>query len=264
MFDLHTHTHHSCDARATMLELAVAAQQAGLAGIAFTDHVEWFPDDGAYQYLHVDAFFAELEAARAQVNGALTLLAGVELGNPHTFPAEAATLLAAGPWDCVIGSLHWPGGAPGWRRETFAAGMEAAYALYFEDLIHLATHGEFDILGHLDLVRRNSHALFHQALPLDAYAEPIRAALQALIARGKGLEINTSGAGYGLPGPLPDLAVLRWYRELGGELLVLGSDAHLPEHVGRHFTAARELALAAGFTRLAYFAQRQVAGWMPL
>ena len=247
-----------------MLEFVAAAQNAGLTGIAFTDHVEWMPEDEAYNYLQLDAFFAELEAVRAQVNGAFTLLAGVEIGNPHNYPAEAAALLAAAPWDYVIGSAHWHGGKPGWRPIAFAQGMEASYQSYFEELTQLAAHGDFDVVGHFDIVRRDSVMLFKQTLDLTDFADPIRAVLRSLIARGKGLEINTSGPSYGLPGPLPDLNVLRWYRELGGEILVFGSDAHKPEHVGRHFAVARELALTAGFTHLARFAQRQVVEWIPL
>lgn len=264
MFDLHTHSRHSCDARSPMVDMVAAARKAGLAGMAITDHVEWVPRDDAFNYLNPAAYFDELAAARAQTEGELTLLAGVELGNPHDFPAETAALLSAWPWDYVLGSVHWPGGLPGWKLEAFQSGLEAAYRVYFDELVKLATTGEFDIASHFDLVRRDSTMLFHRTLPLDAYAEPIRAALRALVARGKGLEINTSGQGYGLPAPLPYLDILRWYRELGGEILVFGSDAHNPEAVGRHFDAARELALAAGFTRLARFEQRRIVAWLSL
>ena len=247
-----------------MLEFVAAAQNAGLTGIAFTDHVEWIPEDDAYHYLQPAEYFAELEAARAQVNGALTLLAGVETGNAHRFPTEVAALLAAGPWDYVIGSLHWHGGKPGWRPIAFAQGMEASYQSYFAELVQLAAHGDFDVVGHLDNVRRDSCMLYQQTLAVADFADPIRTALRSLVERGKGLEINTSGPSYGLPVPLPDLTILRWFRELGGEILVFGSDAHKSEQVGRHFATARELALAAGFTHLARFAQRQVVEWLPL
>lgn len=58
--------------------------------------------------------------------------------------------------------------------------------------------------------------------------------------------------------PCPSLEILRWYRELGGEILTLGSDAHTPDKIGAHFDVALEMARAAGFKRLATFEQRQV------
>ena len=87
---------------------------------------------------------------------------------------------------------------------------------------------------------------------------------QAVVARGKGLEINTSPLGNGLAEPCPGLYILRRYRALGGETLVFGSDAHQTPRVGQHFEEARQLALAAGFTRLARYRERQVVGWIPL
>ncbi len=52
--------------------------------------------------------------------------------------------------------------------------------------------------------------------------------------------------------------MLRWYRELGGETITFGSDAHTAADVGAHFAVAREIALAAGFSRLATFERRQL------
>lgn len=264
MLDTHTHSHHSPDARAPMAAMAEAAVAAGLTGLAFTDHVEWEPGDEATGYLQPAAYFAEVEAVRARYAGRLTVLTGAEFGSPHRFPAAATALAAAYPWDFILGSIHWVDGEPGWYRRFFEQGLETAYTRYFNELISLAREGEYDILAHLDLPRRDSWALCQQLLPVEPFAEPIRAALQAVIARGKGLEINTSARGYGGSELLPNLTVLRWYRELGGELLVFGSDAHTPERVGQHFTLARELALAAGFTRLARFECRQVVDWIPL
>lgn len=264
MLDTHTHSHHSPDAQASMAAMAEAAVAAGLAGLAFTDHVEWEPGDEATGYLQPAAYFAELEAIRVRDAGRLAVLAGAEFGSPHRFPTEAAALAAAYPWDFILGSLHWVDGEAGWLRGFFDLGLEAAYERYFYELTFLARTGEYDILSHLDIIRRDSQVLYQQVLPLEPFAELIRATLQAVVERGKGLEINTSAVSMGAAEPLPNLTVLRWYRELGGELLVFGSDAHTPERVGRHFALARELALAAGFTHLARFERRQVVDWIPL
>jgi len=263
-FDTHVHSQFSADTHTSMREQAREALRLGLAGLAFTDHVEWYPEDETYHFLNPADYFAELEATRAQVNGQLTLLAGLEIGNPQRFPLETAQLLETWPWDFVLGSAHWVGHQRGWVPDFFADGAEAAYRRYFDELLDLARHGDFDILAHLDIVRRDDWELNRRALPLEGFADVIRAVLRALIERGKGLEINTSGLAKGMGMPLPDRTVLRWYRELGGEILVFGSDAHSPQRLAADFAAARELALSVGFARLARFSARQVTGWIPL
>ena len=244
-----------------MSAMARAACVAGLAGVAFTDHVEWMPGNGATGFLKPPAYFAELDELQARHNGRLQLLAGLEVGDSHRFPAKTREIISAWPWDYILGSIHWVDGQPGWKPEAFEAGVAVAYARYFDELVALARGGEYDVLAHFDLVRRDSWAVRQQLLPVEPYAEPLREALRAVVTRGKGLEINTSAWSVGLDEPCPGLTILRWYRELGGEVLVFGSDAHHPERVGADFDRARDLALAAGFTRLARFEQRRIVGW---
>lgn len=241
-----------------------AARGAGLRGIAFTEHVEWWPADDACGYLQPRRYITDMTALQARWEDALQLYIGLELGNPHDFAAEAQALLDMAPWDYVLGSLHWPQGVPGWKPVAFADGLEVAYRRYFRELVALAERGAYDVLAHFDLVRRDSWSVCRQALPLEPYAPLIREALTAVVERGKGLEINTSALAAGLSEPCPGLTILRWYRELGGEILVLGSDAHHPEDVGQYFDEARSLALEAGFNRLARFRERRVVDWLPL
>ncbi len=264
MLDYHLHSHHSSDTDVPMEAMTAAAREAGAQEIAFTEHLEWYPGDGACGYLHPERYFADLKHLRATHAGRMTLLAGVEMGSSHRFPAQAQEVLDTWPWDYVLGSVHWVDDQAGWKSDAFADGLAAAYAAYFEELAALARHGVYDVLAHFDLVRRDSWSLREEVLPLDAYAEPIRAALRAVVERGKGLEINTSALAAGLPEPCPPLQVLRWYRELGGEILVLGSDAHTPEAIGQHFATAREVAQAAGFTRLARYRERAAVSWVEI
>ncbi len=265
MIDNHTHTHFSSDAHASMAEMAEAALRAGLSGIAFTDHVEWMPRDKATGYLSPTAYFAELDKIRMCYGDRLHVLSGVEVGSPHRFPEEAQSFLEAWPWDIVLGSLHWVGDAAGWDILAFLGGIDEAYRRYFAELVDLAANGEYDVLAHFDLVQRNSWQVRKAAMiALDDYADEIRAALKHVVTRGKGLEINTSGWAARLPDPLPGAQVLRWYRELGGEILVVGSDAHIPIRVGQNLERAAALAQSVGFTHLARFERRQVVEWIPL
>ncbi len=267
MFDYHIHTTYSPDSHTTMSEGVAQALRRGLTEIAFTDHVEWVPGDGATGYFRPVAYFAELERLRRAYAGRLSLLAAMEMGSPHRFPAEAERLAAAHPWDYILGSAHWVPRSDGslarsWHREGFDAGLEAAYAAYFRELVALAEGGTYDCLAHFDLVRRNSWAIFRQVLPLEPYWEWIEAALRAVIERGKGLEINTSALRRGMPTPLPAPEILRRYRELGGEIVTVGSDAHRVVDVGADVRAGMRYAAEAGFRYIARFRRRRVVEWV--
>ncbi len=244
--------------------MAKAAHRAGLQGFAFTDHLEWIPEDDATGFLNFEAYFAELRPLQAQWQGTLEVLAGIEIGNPHCFPEQVRTTLEVWPWDYVLGSTHWADDIPGWLPVAFEDGIEVAYDRYFREMLLLARDGEFDVLAHFDLVRRDSWAQLQQTLPIENYAAIVDAILESVIARGKGLEINTSPWSRGLDEPCPELYVLRRYRALGGEILVFGSDAHQSRRVGQHFEQARLLAKEAGFFRLAHYRERQIVNWIPL
>ncbi|MGC9347445.1 MAG: histidinol-phosphatase HisJ family protein [Anaerolineae bacterium] len=264
MIDTHTHSHHSPDGTGSMADMVQAAQAIGLDGIVFTEHAEWYPGDEAYGYLDMAAYFEELNAVRSSLKDGFGVFAGVELGNPHDFPDLASSLLEKWPFDLVIGSVHWLDSMPGWQSEIFEQGLEATYCRYFEEVIVMVENAEFDVLGHLDLVRRDSWELFGRVLDLKPYRNAIDHILRRVIEKGKGIEVNTSGLRKGLSEPVPGLGILRQYRSLGGEILVFGSDGHRSEHVGHGFDVARDLALAAGFERIARFEQRRVAGWIDL
>ncbi len=264
MFDTHTHTHHSCDSQATMEEMAAMALAIELQGIAFTDHVEWMPEDEATGYMKPQAYFQELEQVRRRYQRQLEILAGVEIGSSHLFPNETRALMNAYPWDLVIGSVHWFNGTGGWLPAAFENGMEAAYTSYYTELNALAREGEYDILAHFDIIRRDTWKLYRRELPATPFAELIQSTLQAVIDRGKGLEINTSGLWRGMNEGMPGLTILRWYREMGGEILVFGSDAHEPDNIAREFERAQNLALAAGFTHFAHYRQRELIEWIEI
>lgn len=263
-FDYHVHSLHSPDAKSPMRDLIQKALSLGLRGICFTDHLEWYQQDEAAGFLEPERYFAELQELRNKYGEQIELLAGIEMGSSHRFLPQARELLTSWPWDYVLGSVHWAAGLPGWEPVAFADGIEIAYQRYFEELVPLAEQGEYDVLAHLDLVQRDAWAICGQTLSLAPYEHLIRRALKAVVERGKGLEINTSTWSMGMPDPAPGLTILRWYRELGGEVLVLGSDAHQRAQLGQHFERAGELAKEAGFTQLAHFKKRIVVDWVPL
>jgi histidinol-phosphatase (PHP family) len=251
--DYHLHTSFSVDCQVPMTALCERAIELGIPEICITEHADFVPEDEGYRYFAPAAYFAEIERCRALYSDRLALRAGVELGEAHRFPDEVAALLDAYPFDFAIGSLHWVSGRIVLDADYFAAqSADGAYGAYFAELLLLARQGRFDVIGHFDVPKR---AGFDLHGPFDArqFAEPVRAVLRTCVERGIGMEINTGTMRRPVGEPSPELDVLRWYRELGGELLTLGSDAHRLEHVAYRFADALELARAAGFSHVACF-----------
>jgi histidinol-phosphatase (PHP family) len=251
--DYHTHTTFSCDARDTLDAMCRQAIAIGLQEICFTEHADFEPADSCTSYFEPEPYFAAIEAAREQYGAQLMIRTGVEIGEPHRYPAETAALLDKYPFDFVLGSLHWVDGYPGFSAKFFEGRTrEAGWRSYFEELVRLCEAGDFDVLSHLDLPKRHI-----DEFDPEPYAELTCTALQHLIARGMGIEINCSGLRHRVGEPLPGPAIIRWYRELGGEILTVGTDSHKVADLGQGLDVALAMAREAGFEALSVFEARR-------
>ena len=256
LVDSHIHTTFSIDAHAPMAAMVERGIELGLRELTFTEHLDLEPGCG-HEYLRAEDYLAEIERCRAVYGDRITLRAGLEVGDVHRHGAEIARRLASLPLDFLIGSVHFidghfVGGIDYVDSRDPATGIDD----YFAQVQLASAAGGFDVHGHFDVFKRASTPHWGTFDP-EPWAEPIRAALRLLIDGGRGLEVNTSGLRTPACEPCPGLTILRWYRELGGEILTLGSDSHRVEHLGYGLETGAELARAAGFTHVCTFAARR-------
>ena len=245
------HTEWSWDAaRGDMQATCARALEIGLPAIAFTEHADYVQAFAEQRPVDIHGYLEAVERCRAKFPG-LRVLSGVELGEPHRFPAEVAVLLAVGPLDRVLGSVHTI------RREGAPVDMSqgiltpaAAPALlreYFAELLALVESEQpFEVLAHLDYPKR------YWPHPAIAYREADfeeeqRAVLRAAARRGSVLEVNTTRGADPRRGLCPGPVVLGWWREEGGERVSFGSDSHEPGKIAAGFAEAAPLVEAAGF-----------------
>jgi histidinol-phosphatase (PHP family) len=255
--DYHMHTRFSCDSRAAMAEMCQAAIDKGIPEIGFSEHFDHNASDECTGYFQLEPWAAELERCRAQFAGRLTVRAGIELGEPHLFAAEARGLLARYPFDYALGSLHWVGSDSVFDRGHFERHpAEEAFPAFFAELERMTALGGFDILSHFDVPVRTAFAVYGRYDPRE-YEDCIRPVLRNVIAHGIALDLNTSALRRRAKVLTPGLDILRWYVELGGERVSLGSDAHESKQVGDHLPEAIEIARAAGLKYLTHFERRQ-------
>jgi len=223
------------------------AIEIGLPAIAFTDHADFVKVHEEQHCVDIAGYLDCLERCRAKFTG-LRILSGVELGEPHWFPAETAAVLAAGPLDNVLGSVHCVklDGAvvdASQFKEREGVDVAAATREYFAEVAAMLDAGQpFEVLAHLDYPKRYWPAGAAAYEEKDYEAE-IRTVLRAAAGTGRVLEVNTT-RGDRL---CPDLTVVRWWREMGGQAVQYGSDAHSPDRVAEGFRVATQMVESAGF-----------------
>ena len=255
--DYHIHS-NSPDAGQDMREMCRAAIAAGISEIAITDHYEFYAGGIMTRYFHrsyLDRYFADLAECRELFAGELVIRAGAELGQGYQDICRQQEIIAAYPFDYLIGSLHKLNNVD-LSNLYYQEGNDQRIAeAYYQQLIEMTRKIDFDCLGHLDLVRRYGIRAGCETDTRD-YMDMIIEVLKQIIAQGKGIEINTSSLRQGLDETMPGPDVLAAYRGLGGTIITVGSDAHTPAEVGRDLDAAYEILKSAGFDSCAVYRQR--------
>ena len=267
--DMHMHTWFSTDSEACPRDMADEAVRKGLKTICFTDHfdkddLEW-GEEGIFD---VDAYFVEMQKLQEEYAGKLNIRIGIELGLRTYLKDYYEELTKKYPFDFVIGSVHnvpYKKDAEGNILYTDPAAEKLftdrtdkeAYRLMMETTLeNVRTSDCFQTLGHLDYVVRYGKSREKEYSYTD-YADIIDEILKLLIEKEKGLEVNSAGLKYGLPFAHPHPDVLKHYRELGGEIITIGADAHKPEHIAYDFAKAEEILKSCGFKYYTEFEERK-------
>lgn len=258
--DYHCHTHFSADCDVPMSDQCRAAILGGVKQIAFTEHEDYNPTDLTSFFFKHEDYMREVTRCREQFGDQLTIRAGIEISEPHRHAECVGEVLRKHNWDFVLGSLHWLTPMIDSCKDAFfvySNDWRQSFCDYFTEMVELARDGDFDVLSHLDYPSRYNRHRFGESYDIRDYEDIIREVLKQIIARNKGIEINTSPWRKGLRDPNPPQAVLNWYREMGGEILTLGSDSHATKDVGADIPQAMQMARDAGFTHIAVYEGRK-------
>lgn len=258
LWDTHMHTGYSGDSTAEPEDMINAAIQYGLDGICITDHMDYdYPNDPELFLFDVAAQQQELCLLKEKYRDSFPVLMGIELGLQPQAVEKNRDLLKTHDFDFVIGSSHVVHGFDPYYKEYYVGKTEhEAYLEYFESILeNIASFDDFDVYGHIDYVVRygpnkNTEYSYRK------YADVMDEIFIQLIQKGKGIELNTAGLKYGLGHPHPTEEALKRYRELGGEILTIGSDGHKPEHIAYDFKKVPGILMDAGFRYYTVFEKR--------
>lgn len=251
LVDYHVHTNNSFDSRTPMIEQCQRAVEIGLKEIVFTEHFDLNPTDEGLGLFNFDKYSREIEKCRDLFGDKLLVKKGLELGEPHLYYDRHTEFLKEKDFDFLLGSVHYLGNQV-LEGNYDGRDEKEVYLEYFSEVLETARIGDFHVLGHLDVLKRYVPSSFKKFMAID-YEEAIREILKIAISRDKGIEINTSGLRQDLKEPLPTIEILEWYKELGGTILTVGSDAHSSAYVGMDIKRVLGIAKDIGFKTISTF-----------
>ena len=275
--DYHVHTEFSDDSRESMEEQVKKAISLGLDELCFTDHVDygvkkdWTEGDIVYRpgdgiglaieeqqpLANVDypAYFAKFRRLRDEFSREIALRCGLEFGvQMGTIPRyEELFARYEQELDFVLLSIHQVENKEFWNQAFQEGRTQQEYnELYYQEMYDVVkAFKHYSVLAHLNLISRYDK---QGKYPFAAVRDMVAEILKVAIADGKGIELNTSSWHYGLDDTMPSRDILRLYKDLGGKIITIGSDAHSTKYLADHMHDAREiLANEIGFAKIYTF-----------
>lgn len=261
--DYHLHSSHSGDSDTPLEDMILEGIRQGLTAMCFTEHNDFdYPanenETEDMFLLNADSYLYDLLKLQEKYADKIKILFGVEIGLQPHLARQNAAFAKAHEYDFIIASSHICNGKDPYYPDFFAGrAAEDAFLEYFQSILdNLHTYSSFDVYGHLDYVVRYSPTK-DQEYSYEAFSSLFDRILTKLIEMEKGIEINTAGLAKGLHDVHPCRGIIRRYRELGGEIITIGSDAHAPQQIAHAFDRAAEILKDCGFQYYTTFEKRR-------
>lgn len=232
--DYHTHCEFSYDSNVPLYDVCEKAINIGLKEIAITDHVDIF-DNRAFNHsidiTNRDIAFKEIQKV---FKDKIKIVKGIELGQPHHNDKEAKKFYDNTETDFIIGSVHYMRNKIEMDESDYSEmDCKQFYFEYLKEIKELAEYYEYDVLGHLTFPLRYMAQQNNIKLDLTSFKSDFENIFKIVIKRKKGIEVNTSGLRQKLGETMPPKDVLKIYKDCGGQIITVGSDAHIIKDIGQ-------------------------------
>lgn len=257
--DFHVHTDNSYDGNHSATFICEKAEFNNLRAIAFTDHCE--VDRCVNDYAHEKAVFQtffEIAKVKSAFRGRFLVLNGIELGQPNYAPEIAERILNSQKFDVVLGSIHnLRNGFDPYYSDSFTEEEVHKFLKeYFFEMKDMCEWGNFDVLAHLTYPLRYFFAKSGISVDLNGYKNEIDEILSLIAKKDIALEINSAGLRQKLNKLQPETDIVKRFKELGGKLVSVGSDAHYASDLAKGIPEAYKSAFDAGFSNITLFQNR--------
>lgn len=257
LFDQHVHTHFSQDSTESLQNYIDKAINLGIDTLVFTNHIDY--DYVTYNnnwLVDFDRELAEIKEYREKYPN-LHIYQGVEFGYTASRVNEINDLIKNNNFNVINYSMHYSYGIDYYVQDEFKKhGIIETVRLYLESVIEMLDAPiDFDVLCHVDYGFKTAH-LIDNSIKLSMFEDELRIIFNKLIKLDKCLEINTK-----VEEAVSDDSnvqfLLTLYKECGGKLLTLSSDAHRVDRLCSSFDKYMKMIKDAGFNELSYFIDRK-------
>jgi len=255
--DHHVHTNYSPDSMASIRDYILRARELKLDYLLFTDHIDFGGTEvDFHDHIDYDEYFKSMKKYEEDFN--IPIRVGVEIGYEKNHKNEINEFLSKYPFDFVISSIHYGDGGDFYLGDFFNKKTQyEAYFRYFELVLEMVENfSNYEVLGHLDFIVRYG-PFKDKTYNYKDYKEIIDKILVSLIEKGKGIEVNTSGLRGDLNTTFPKEEVIKRYKELGGRIITLGSDAHFNEDFYGGILKVKNTLKSLGFSSISSFKNRK-------
>ncbi len=249
--DLHNHTILCNHATGSVNEYVEAAIACGTKYFGFSDHAPMnYDKEYRMTFEQMELYEQWVRDAQEHYKDKITVLLGYEVDYLSHYMDER---VLKRPCDYLIGSIHfideWGFDNPEYIAKYNTMDMDTLYVRYFDLVEMMANSGNFDIVGHLDLLK-----LF-KFFPKRDIRHLASNALKAIKKANMTIEINVAGLRKPVGEMYPSPLLLEAIAEL--EIpITFGSDAHRPDQVGMFSREAQALARSVGYTHCALYRNR--------
>ncbi len=265
MINSHVHSKYSVDSKSELQEIFDTAIERGLTGVAITDHVPFWYYKNGFDNTALLECKNEIQSLKEKYQGRLKILFGMEVSEHHVYPDYEKQALAVGGFDVVLCSLHDVVDIsakkvhPHFIENDFTKlSKEELIELvknYYSMLKNQAKNSDYDVLSHLTYPFR--YICCREKIDLDyqIVIDDIKEILQIVIDRKKAIELNTSNCDNDFF--MPNEEILKMYKQMGGELITIGSDAHVAQNIDKGLIEGKELLKKCGFAKYYYYENRK-------
>lgn len=260
--DSHVHSSFSGDSMEKLENIIERAIETGMDEITITDHLDLeFPGEINIFELDFKTYVETLKKLKKFYRNNIKIKIGIELGLQPQLEGKYDEIFNCEDVDFIIGSFHCVKGMDVADRKFFEKyAKDEAYRIYFEEVLNtIDLFPKINVCGHLDFINRYGRSVYddYKKINFEMHKELIDKILIKLIEKNIGIEINTSALRYGLRDFHPCRKILKRYKELGGKIITMGSDAHRALDIMRDFDKAREVLKEIGFEKFCVFEQRK-------
>ena len=246
----HMHTSYSDDSVFEMEDVVKTAISCGLDEICITDHIDCVA--GIEPCFPYKAYESDFLKCKEKYGNKINLKLGIEFGMQHTTVPVFEKIFANANFDFVLMSCHLIDNKWFWSQEFQRGKTQEEYNIqYYEEILRLVNmYDNYSVLGHLDVIRRYDN---HGVFPFEKAKPIVEEILKRVISQGKGIELNTSCFRYQIGDLTPSRDILKLYKELGGEIITIGTDSHRREHVDCDLIRGRNELIALGYSKFCTF-----------